>query len=64
MVIVWDESILMVKRACIRYRLYICSPKSVSIMALAAKDERLIKAHEKAVNYTLSVMEKEHIQVR
>ena len=40
------------------------APKSVSIMALVANDKRLIKAHEKAVKQTLSLMEENHIGVR
>ena len=41
----------------------ISAPKSVSIMALALGDERLIAAHEKAVDAALSYLE-EHAQLR
>ena len=40
------------------------APKSVSIMALVAKDERLIRAHEKAVQETIKYLEKTVIQTR
>ncbi|AYQ57054.1 hypothetical protein MS2017_1366 [Bathymodiolus thermophilus thioautotrophic gill symbiont] len=33
------------------------APKSVSMLALVAKDERLVKAHDKAVNYALHYIE-------
>lgn len=41
----------------------ISAPKSVSIMALAAGDERIIEAHEKAVDVALAYLE-EHAQLR
>lgn len=41
----------------------ISAPKSVSIMALAAGDKRIIEAHEKAVDVALAYLE-EHAQLR
>ena len=41
----------------------ISAPKSVSIMALALRDERMVAAHEKAVDAALSYLE-EHAQLR
>ncbi|MAM37369.1 MAG: DNA relaxase [Erythrobacter sp.] len=41
----------------------ISAPKSVSIMALAAGDERIIEAHEKAVDVALAYLE-EHAHLR
>ncbi|KMS58236.1 MobF family relaxase [Sphingobium cupriresistens] len=41
----------------------ISAPKSVSIMALAAGDARIIEAHEKAVDVALAYLE-EHAQLR
>ncbi|WIA54194.1 MobF family relaxase [Sphingobium sp. WTD-1] len=41
----------------------ISAPKSVSIMALALRDERIVAAHEKAVDAALSYLE-EHAQLR
>ena len=40
------------------------APKSVSILALVAEDERLIDAHEKAVRETIKYLEKTVIQTR
>ena len=40
------------------------APKSVSIMALIAKDERLIEAHEKAVSTVLGYIERHMIYSR
>ena len=39
-------------------------PKSVSLSALVAGDERLLVAHRKAVEQTLSTIEKHHAQTR
>ncbi|MDA0902328.1 MAG: conjugative relaxase, partial [Proteobacteria bacterium] len=40
------------------------APKSVSIMALVYKDERLMQAHSNAVARTLNVVEKEFLKTR
>ena len=44
--------------------LILSAPKSVSIMALVAKDERLIEAHEKAVTTVLNYVERHIMYVR
>ena len=46
------------------YDLTFSAPKSVSILALVAKDYRLIKAHQQAVLNTLDYIEEQELSVR
>jgi conjugative relaxase-like TrwC/TraI family protein len=46
------------------YDLTFSSPKSVSVLALAGGDSRLVDAHEKAVAKALRIIEEKHIKTR
>jgi conjugative relaxase-like TrwC/TraI family protein len=46
------------------YEVIFSAPKSLSILGLVAKDERVIKAHEKAVDSTLSFLQKHSLITR